>query len=41
MSEYTEQKKIKSLWRPITDDDFDIDLAFRFCCLVMKEASLS
>lgn len=25
MSVYTEQKKIKSLWRPITDDDFDID----------------
>lgn len=27
MSVYTEQKKIKSLWRPITDDDFDIDFS--------------
>ena len=27
MSEYTEFKKIKSLWRPIPDDDFDIDFS--------------
>lgn len=27
MSVYTEQKKIKSLWRPISDDDFDIDFS--------------
>lgn len=27
MSEYSEHKKIKSLWCPITDDDFDIDFS--------------
>lgn len=27
MSIYTEQKKIKSLWHPITDRDFDIDFS--------------
>ena len=27
MSVYTEPKTIKSLWRPITDDDFDIDFS--------------
>ena len=25
MSIYTEQEKKKSLWHPITDEDFDID----------------
>lgn len=28
MGEYTEYKKIRSLWQPITDDDFDIDFSF-------------
>ena len=34
MSLYTEQKKKKSLWHPITDEDFDIDFSkpFIVCC---------
>lgn len=34
MSLYTEQKKKKSLWHPITDEDFDIDFSkpFVVCC---------
>ena len=34
MSIYTEQEKKKSLWHPITDEDFDIDFSkpFIVCC---------
>lgn len=34
MSLYTKQEKVKSLWHPITDEDFDIDFSkpFIVCC---------
>lgn len=35
MSLYTKQEKVKSLWHPITDEDFDIDFSkpFVVCCV--------
>lgn len=35
MSLYTKQEKVKSLWHPITDEDFDIDFSkpFIVCCV--------
>lgn len=39
MSLYTEQKKTKSLWHPVTDEDFDIDFSKPFI-VCTDEASL-
>ena len=35
MSLYTKQEKVKSLWHPITDEDFEIDFSkpFIVCCV--------
>lgn len=39
MSIYTETPKVKSLWHPITDDDFDVNFNVPFV-LFTDEASL-
>ena len=39
MSLFTEQKKTKSLWHPVTDEDFDIDFSKPFI-VCAEDASL-
>lgn len=40
MSLFTEQEKKKSLWHPVTDEDFNIDFSKPFI-VCTEEASLS